>query len=417
MVQKKVPVPNLRARLSDEMELEVQAALEGMSLETIVEAQTENKAQAELQQDARVQGRVVSIHGDDVFVDLGGRNQGVLSLHNLASPPAEGAVIEVNVGRLDPEDGLYQLSLPHAAVDVSGWEELSEGMLVDASITGHNKGGLECEVNNLRGFIPASQISLYRVEDLSQFVEQRMTCLVSEVNPQKRNLVLSRRAVLEREKAEAKQKLMQELAPGQVREGVVRSLRDFGAFVDLGGVDGLLHVSQMSWARVKHPSEVLTEGQTVKVKVQKIDPETGKISLAMKDLLESPWAGAAAKYPARSAATGIVSKIMDFGAFVQLEPGVEGLVHISELSHKRVWRTSDVVSEGQEVEVQVLSVDSEQQRMSLSIKALQAKPMPVKKEEPEPEEEAAPAPSNRPAKPLKGGVGRDTGGSQFGLKW
>ena len=180
---------------------------------------------------------------------------------------------------------------------VQDWSDLREGSVVEATITGENKGGLECQVNNIRGFIPAGQVSLYRVENLAQFVGERMLCVVTEANPDRRNLVLSRRALLEREQQEAKEKLLAELAPGQVREGIVRSIRDFGAFVDLGGVDGLLHVSQLSWARVKHPSEVLEVGQTVKVKIQKIDPETGKISLAMKELTESPWTNIAAKYP------------------------------------------------------------------------------------------------------------------------
>jgi ribosomal protein S1 len=173
----------------------------------------------------------------------------------------------------------------------------------------------------------------------------------------------------------------------------------------------------LSWARVKHPSDVLTEGQTVTVKIQKIDPETGKLSLAMKELMESPWTNVAQKYPARNKIEGTVSKVMDFGAFVQLEPGVEGLVHISELSHQRVWRTSDVVTEGQQVEAMVMSVDEEKQRISLSIKAVQAKPVPVKKES-EPEEPETPPPAMPQRKaPLKGGLGKSTGGEEFGLKW
>jgi small subunit ribosomal protein S1 len=245
--------------------------------------------------------------------------------------------------------------------------------------------------------------------------------MVTEANPQRRNLVLSRRAVLEREKEDAKQKLMASLEPGQVFDGTVRKIMDFGAFVDIGGVDGLLHVSQLSWARVKHPSDVLTEGQAIKVRVNKIDPETGKISFGYRDMLENPWTNVSMKYPPQSVARGIVSKIMEFGAFVQLEPGVEGLVHISELSSKRVWRATDVVQEGQEVEVLVLSVDSTNQRISLSMKALQAKPDPEKdKQKKEDVSIAAPPPPparKKPSAPLKGGVGRGTGGDQFGLKW
>jgi small subunit ribosomal protein S1 len=193
---------------------------------------------------------------------------------------------------------------------------------------------------------------------------------------------------------------------------------DFGAFVELGnGVDGLLHISQLAWGRVRHPSDVLKEGQAIKVRVEKVDPATGKISLAYRDLMESPWTAAAAKYPSNTVARGKVTKLMDFGAFVELEPGVEGLVHISELSHKRVFRCSDVVKEGQEVEVMVRSVDVEARRMSLSMKELSAPPEPEKKEDEA--AEAAPAKSkesNKPTGPLLGGIGRKTG-DRFGLKW
>ncbi len=254
------------------------------------------------------------------------------------------------VQRLNADDGLYDLRLPEAAADVSDWADLNEGMLVEAQVTGHNTGGLECEVNHIRGFIPISQVAIYRVEDLAQFVGQRMTCLITEANPMRRNLVLSRRDVLEREKEEARQKLLDSLQPGQVHEGVVRKLMDFGAFVDIGGVDGLVHVSQLAWNRVSHPREVLAEGQKIQVKIEKIDRTTGKIGLSYRDLLENPWTGAAGKYPPNSVVHGKVTKLMEFGAFVELEPGVEGLVHISELSHKRVWRASDVVHAGDEIE-------------------------------------------------------------------
>ncbi|HQU42910.1 MAG TPA: S1 RNA-binding domain-containing protein, partial [Pirellulales bacterium] len=413
----KVAVPNIRERLPIELELEVEEALGGMSLEEVIEPTTTGTSTGELSPESQHRGRIASIHRDNVFVDLGGRNQGVLSLRQFPIAPEVGTVVEVIVSRFDAEEGLYNLSLPGAAVDVADWSDLATDMVVEAKITGHNKGGLECEVNHIRGFIPAGQISLFRVEDLAQFVGESMTCVVTEANPERRNLVLSRRAVLEREKAEAKTKLMAELAEGQVREGVVRSLQDYGAFIDLGGVDGLLHVSQLSWQRVKHPGEVLQIGQPIKVKIRKIDLESGKISLAFRDLSENPWTSAPQKYFATSTHEGTVSKIMDFGAFVELEPGVEGLVHISELSHGRVFRVGDVVSEGQKVEVKVLSIDPEQQRISLSMKALQARPEAKKAEKGVEEEEPPPPPLPKQKGPLKGGLGRGSGGEQFGLKW
>lgn len=416
--RKKFPPPNKRHSLSPELEAELQEALGNESLDDIVKQGGAGAAAAEVELESRHQARVVSVHREDVFVDFGQRNQGVVPLKQFEQAPEPGSLIDVIVNSFDAEEGLYQLTKPGAAMAVQDWSDLREGAVIEVSITGENKGGLECQVNNIRGFIPAGQIALYRVENLAQFVGERMRCLITEANAERRNLILSPRAILEREQQEAKEKLLAELAPGQVRDGVVRNIRDFGAFVDLGGVDGLLHVSQLSWARVKHPSEVLEVGQPVKVKIQKIDPETGKISLAMKELTESPWANVASKYPVRGKATGKVSKIMEFGAFVELEPGIEGLVHISELAHQRVWRANDIVSEGQEVDVIVLSVDEEKQRISLSIKAAQAKPVKeTKKEEEPPEDDTPPPPLKQSKVPLKGGIGRGSGGEQFGLKW
>jgi small subunit ribosomal protein S1 len=418
--QGKIPRPNLRAGLSPELEAELAESLGDMSLDDVLAADERGKQAAEgIELESKVKARVVRVHRDDVFVELPGMSQGVVSLSNFPEPPAAGTLLDVIVARFNADEGLYELIVPGGAVDIGDWSDIAEGIAVDARITGHNKGGLECEVNHIRGFIPVSQVSIYRVEDMEQFVGQRMTCIVTEANRERRNLVLSRRAVLEREQAEAKERLLEELAEGQEREGVVRNIRDFGAFVDLGGVDGMLHVSQLSWDRVKHPSDVLTLGQKIKVKIQKIDRATGKLSLSYRDTFENPWATAATRYPVTSRVKGTVSKIMDFGAFVRLEAGVEGLVHISELSHKRVFRVSDVVSEGQEVETKVLSVDPEAQRMSLSMKALEARAEPqAAANESAAEEE--PTPPKKPAKravPLKGGLGRHEPGDPHGLRW
>jgi len=415
--QKTSPVPNIREGLSPELELEVAAAFGSLSLEDALEPSSATAPSKTIEPESKQQARVVSVHNDDVFLELGPREQGVLSVRQFHEPPEPGQVVSVIVGRFDPEDGLYLLSMPGGPVEVGDWSQVSEGSIVEARVTGHNKGGLECDVSQLRGFIPASQIAAYRVEDLAQFVGEKMLCLVTEANPEKRNLVLSRRALIEREKAEAKTQVMAQLAEGQVHEGTVRSLQDFGAFVDLGGVDGLLHISQLSWKRVKHPSEVLAVGQKVKVLIRKIDPESGKIGLAFRDLTENPWQHAAVRYPVTSRAQGTVTRIMDFGAFVELEAGIEGLVHISEIAHNRVFRIRDFLKEGDEIEVKVLAVDPEQQRMSLSIKAIQARPEPIKKEPEIPEEEPPPLPETKRRTPLKGGVERPSGGAGFGLKW
>jgi small subunit ribosomal protein S1 len=298
---------------------------------------------------------------------------------------------------------------------------VQEGQIVEVTVTGSNKGGLECQIAGLRGFIPLGQLSIYRVEQPEDYVGQRLACVVTEANRERRNLVLSHRAVMERERNEQREKLLKELAPGQLREGIVRSMKDFGAFVDLGGVDGLIHVSQLSWDRVNHPREVLAVGQKVKVRIEKFDPETGKVSLSYREVGDNPWNHAATKYYSGAKVTGKVSRVMDFGAFVKLEPGIEGLIHISELAHGRVFRVSDVLSEGQEVEVKVMSVDTEKQRIGLSLKALLA--APVKAGQQKVADEDLPLPADAPKPPkkkqgqLKGGTGGPSGGEKFGLNW
>src|SRR5262249_52800644 len=228
-----------------------------------------------------------------------------------------------------------------------------------------NKGGLQVDVNGIRGFLPISQIDLYRVENVEQFVNQRLLCMVVEVNPTERNLVVSRRALLEREREENRQKLWAELEEGQVREGIVRLVKPFGAFVDLGGVDGLIPVSEMSWKRVADPSEIVQPGHKVVVMVLRLDREANKVTLSLRQAISNPWDDVQLRFPEQSVASGTVTRIADFGAFVELEPGIEGLVHISELSGQRVRRVGEVVQVGQQVQVRVLAIDKSQKRMSL----------------------------------------------------
>jgi len=414
------PPPNIRDKLPPELEDELEASLGGVALDELIGGDDARTSGTMLDTETKYTGRVVAISREDVFIELGSREQGIVPVRQFAEPPEVGAELTVAVVRFNADEGLYELRLPGATASIGDWSDLEEGTMVDAMVTGHNTGGLECEVNHIRGFIPVSQISLYRVEDLAEFVGQKMTCLVTEANPERRNLVLSRRAVLEREREEARQQLLASLAPGQVHEGVVRKLMEFGAFVDLGGVDGLLHVSELAWGRVHHPREVLEEGQRIKVRILKVNHETRRISLGYRDMLPNPWEDVDRKFPVNTVVQGKVVKIMDFGAFVELEPGIEGLVHISELDHKRVWRASDVVSEGQEVEVLVKSIDKENRRISLSIKDARPPAEPEKKNEPTEEQlaDAMPKPTKRRStKPLKGGLGRVKGGGGFGLNW
>lgn len=418
---KHYPPPNIRDQLSPELEAEYMSALSDLSLENLMDSDEGGGVPPELAPETRVTGKVAKIHREDVFVDLPSRNQGLVPLRQFEEPPAIGADLELVVARFNAEEGLYELSRPTAAVNVGNWEDIREGQIIDVTITGSNKGGLECQVSGVRGFIPMGQLSVYRVENPEEYVGQRLSCVVTEANRDRQNLVLSHRAVMERERQEQREKLIQELAVGQLREGIVRSMKDFGAFVDIGGIDGLVHVSQLSWDRVSHPSEVLEVGQKIKVRVEKFDKETGKVGLSYREVGDNPWDKAQSKYYVGARVKGVVSRLMEFGAFVKLEPGVEGLVHISELAHNRIWRTSDAVSEGQEVDVKVLSVDTEKQRISLSIKALLDRPKKPGEDKAADEDMALPADApkapRKRAEQLKGGTGGPSGGQKFGLNW
>jgi small subunit ribosomal protein S1 len=224
--------------------------------------------------------------------------------------------------------------------------------------------------------------------------------------------------VLEREKEEARKQFLEQLEPGQVYEGLVRKIQDFGVFVDIGGVDGLVHVSQLSWDRVNHPNEVVQEGQKIRVKVEKINQQTGKISLSHRDVLERPWDNIEEKFPVGATVKGVVSRVAKFGAFVKLAPGIEGLIHISELAHGHVRRVEDVMKEGQDVEVKILSIDAEAQRMALSYKATLPPPEATKEEVASAAEQPQrPLLVPRRNRPLRGGFDRPAGGEKFGLNW
>jgi predicted RNA-binding protein with RPS1 domain len=425
--QKRVAVPNLRADLDEDLEADFAAAVEGIAVDELLEKTAPAQAEKPLEPGQRVTGTVIAIGPDTAFIDLGGRRQGAMKLVGLFNDgeelPVVGQTIEVGIGGRNEEDGLYEVAPANRAIAVEDWSQLDVGMIVEARVTGTNKGGLECEVGGLRGFMPAGAVSPWRVENLEEMVGQTLESLVTELVPAARRLVLSRRAVIERQAADARTKMLETLDVGDQFDGIVRSVRDFGAFVDIGnGVEGLVHVSQLSWERVANPADVMQPGQKVRVVVKKVDRQTGKIALSARDLIESPWAKVADKYHTGATVKGTVSRIADFGAFVRLEPGVEGLVHVSELASRRVRSVADVVKEGQAVECRVLSVDPDEQRMSLSIKALEAKPAEpagdqesVDSAEPIAEE---PAPVKRKrTTPLKGGLGSPSDGARFGLKW
>ena len=417
---KKIAIPNTRQALPDDIQAELEAELAAADVEAMLNGPAGMANRAEpLEDGAQVQGQVLKIHEDNVFIALGGPDEGVVPFVQFETEPKPGDPVEVVIRGISREDGLYALSLPGGAIEVSDWDDLEEGAVVEVTVTGNNSGGLECKVGGAKGFIPISQISEYRVEDTSEFVDQRLRCVVTEANAKRGNLVLSRRAVLEREREEKRKEQLEKIEAGDQMEGTVRTVKDFGAFVDLGGLDGLIHISKLSWDRIKHPSEVLEAGQKVTVRIDTIDKESGKISLSYRDLLDNPWDSAEEEFTVGSIHKGTVTRIAAFGCFVKLTSGIEGLVHISELAHHRVSKVDAFVSEGQEIEVKVLSFDRDAQKIGLSIKAAQqiaAEPAEKPEDEaPEPPREVAVKASH--SGPLKGGNNRDTGGERFGLRW
>ncbi len=423
--QKPVPV-EIPRRISDELEAEIAAAMGDLSLDEMMasEVRTSEKLGQMIAPETQMSATVMKIDRENIFFALGSRNEGIAGMRQFREPPGIGQTFEVIVQKFDADEGLYEVTVPGGSVQVDDWGDIADGMVVEARITGHNTGGLECEVGHIRGFIPASQVSVYRVENMEELVRQKLTCVVTEAKPERRNLVLSRRAMLEREREANRQTFFEKLQPGQTFEGTVRKLMDFGAFVEIEpGVDGLIHISQLAWDRVKHPSDVLKEGQKVQVKVEKVDPVTGKIGLSYRELQDNPWNNVDRKYPVGSTVKGVVSRLAQFGAFVKLEPGVEGLIHVSELAHHRVQRVDLVVKEGDEVEVKVVEVNPETQRIGLSLKATKAPPVKAADAKKKAEEEAAadepprkPVIAKRPGK-LKGGTDKKTGGEGIGLAW
>ncbi len=358
---------------------EVEAALGDLSIEDLYgfdKPKPSSGGASSPQQKGMKRGRIISIGKEDVFVDFGGKSQGIASMMQFDEEPKVGDEMDFHVDRYDEREGLLILTRKGAAAANVSWENLEAGQVVEGTVTGVNKGGLELDVKGMRAFMPAGQVDLYFQADMSTFIGQRLTAEVTQFERQARNLVLSRRNVLEREKEDLRQKLLTEIEEGQMRRGTVRRITDFGAFVDLGGIDGLLHVSEMSFRRGRHPSEFVKDGDVVDVKIIKFDRETGKLSLSLKQAMADPWTGAEMRYGVGTSVTGRITKVESFGAFVEVEEGLEGLLPISEISWQRIRHPSDVVKEGDTVRLVVLSIDPVAKKMSFSLK--QAGPDPWK---------------------------------------
>jgi small subunit ribosomal protein S1 len=324
-----------------------------------------------------VKGTVVSVENDFAIVDIGLKAEGRVPLKEFApaGKSAEisvGDTVEVYVDRVENALGEAILSRDKARRE-EAWTELEKAFegdaRVDGVIFGRVKGGFTVDLNGAVAFLPGSQVDIRPIRDVTPLMNIEQPFQILKMDRRRGNIVVSRRAVLEEDRAEQRAELMGKLKEGDAVEGVVKNITDYGAFVDLGGIDGLLHVTDISWRRVNHPSEVLGIGETVKVQVVRINPETQRISLGMKQLAEDPWAGIEAKYPVGAKFNGTVTNITDYGAFVELESGVEGLVHVSEMSWvKKNVHPGKIVSTSQEVEVMVLEVDPAKRRISLGLK-------------------------------------------------
>jgi small subunit ribosomal protein S1 len=334
-----------------------------------------------------VNGKVVRIDKDEVLVDIGYKAEGVIPSHELSIRKSVDPHEEVELGEevdalvLTKEDteGRLILSKKRARFE-KAWRRIEiaadSGEPVEGSVIEVVKGGLILDLG-VRGFLPASLVDIRRVHNLDEFMSQTLECKVIELNRSRNNVVLSRRAVLEEERKEVREQILGKLEPGQVVEGKISNIVDFGAFVDLEGIDGLIHISELSWSHVNHPSEVVAIGDTVRIKVLDIDRDRQRISLGLKQTQEDPWQRVISTHRSGDVLEGQVTKVVAFGAFVEILPGVEGLVHISELADHHVENPSEVVEPGASLNVKILEIDEERRRLSLSIKRVEGQNMPM----------------------------------------
>ena len=330
-----------------------------------------------------VKGTVTGIENDMAVIDVGLKSEGRVALREFAAPGQKAEIkigdeVEVYVDRVENSAGEAMLSRDRARREAA-WDKLegefSAGNRVEGMIFGRVKGGFTVDLGGAVAFLPGSQVDIRPVRDVQPLMDLPQPFQILKMDRRRGNIVVSRRAILEETRAEQRSGLIQSLAEGQVIEGVVKNITDYGAFVDLGGIDGLLHVTDVSYKRVNHPSEVLDIGDTVKVQIIRINRETQRISLGMKQLESDPWEGAAVKYPVGGVFQGRVTNITEYGAFVELEAGIEGLVHVSEMSWtKKNVHPGKIVSTSQEVDVKVLEVDEEKRRISLGLKQAQSNP-------------------------------------------
>tara|TARA_R110002096_G_scaffold14582_5_gene50700 strand:+ start:15479 stop:17140 length:1662 start_codon:yes stop_codon:yes gene_type:complete len=330
-----------------------------------------------------VKGKVIAIEAGQAIIDVGYKMEGRIDLKEFANPGQApeievGDTVEVFLDRVENQRGEAVISREKARRE-EAWDRLEKAHAsedrVEGAIFGRVKGGFTVDLGGAVAFLPGSQVDVRPVRDAGPLMGMAQPFIILKMDRRRGNIVVSRRAILEESRAEQRAEIVGKLAEGDAVDGVVKNITDYGAFVDLGGVDGLLHVTDMAWSRVNHPSEVLTIGETIKVQVIKINKETHRISLGMKQLQDDPWGDVAGRFPLESVHTGRVTNITDYGAFVELEPGVEGLVHVSEMSWtKKNVHPGKIVSTSQEVEVMVLEIETDKRRVSLGLKQTQGNP-------------------------------------------
>jgi small subunit ribosomal protein S1 len=328
-----------------------------------------------------VSGKVVRVDKDEVLVDIGYKSEGVIPVSELSIRRSVNPADEVNLGdeidalvmTKEDAEGRLILSKKRARFEMA-WKRIEaaaeSGEPVEGTVIEVVKGGLILDLG-VRGFLPASLVDIRRVQDLDEFMSQTLRCKVIELNRSRNNVVLSRRAVLEEERREMRQAILDRLSPGDVVEGTISNIVDFGAFVDLEGIDGLIHISELSWSHVNHPSELLEIGQEVRVKVLDIDRDRQRISLGLKQTQSDPWQQVIDTYEQGDVVEGRVTKVVTFGAFVEVVPGVEGLVHISELATHHVENPREIVQQGETVRAKIIEMDAERRRLSLSLKRVE----------------------------------------------
>ncbi|NBO93522.1 MAG: 30S ribosomal protein S1 [Planctomycetia bacterium] len=331
-----------------------------------------------------VNGRIANIVGDNVVIDIGYKSEGIIPLQewydealDKVVPPQVGDQVQVLLDAAEDETGQIQLSYRKAKRQKE-WEDViskhKEGDVVAGMVTRKIKGGLLVNIG-VNVFLPASQVDIRRPPDIAQYINDTIECMILKIDEQRRNIVVSRRRLLEVQRDVLKKKLLDEIQPGQVRKGVVKNIAEFGAFVDLGGIDGLLHITDMSWGRVNDPREMVHIDQQLEVYIISVDKDKEKIALGLKQKTASPWQNVADRYPVGSRHSGEVVNVMTYGAFVKLEPGIEGLVHISEMSWtRRINHPSEMVAVGDKIDVQVLNINKDKQEISLGMKQVQPNP-------------------------------------------